>query len=194
MSDETQEHIENAAVAVAPVGFIGQVSKGVKTALETKKMAMAAYALIFGASVGTANITAGMSEADVNKIVAAEMEKQMVLQETVVTLETRVTELQEEVAQHEMALTNQLTEITTHEHDNSAIVGLIDLSKETVPPHVHEFVPHSHQLEEHEHDTTHSHDRLHEHKKIPAVTPVDSGVYEHKADVPATCAQSCHID
>ena len=202
MSEQDQEEKLVAAIPVPQIGFLAQVKKGVEVTLATKKAAVAAYALFFGVTVGTANMTAsGLSEADVNKIVATEIEKQKVLEETVVTLETRVTELQTQVVEMESHAHEQ--------HDHAAIVGLIDLSKETTAPHAHEFIPHSHQVPEHDHPidpdvkawfdsqsdkfVTHSHEvPEHEHKKMPTEEPANSDEYKHKDPRNDTCARSCH--
>jgi len=206
VSDDNQE-IETAAAAVAVVatteqsGIIAQGWKGVELAFKTKKAAIAAYALIFGATVGTATMTVDSTvDEAVEKALSARIQAQ---QETVVTLETRITELQ-----------TQVIEMESHgheEHDHSAIVGLIDLSKETTPPHAHEFVPHSHNVIEHDHPINpelkawfdeqsdkfviHSHGVPdHEHKKTPTVEPANSGEYKHKDSRHDTCARSCHLD
>jgi hypothetical protein len=216
VSDDN-ENLEKAAVATAAAagaegsGFISQSIKGVKVALETKKLAMAAYALFFGVTVGTATMSAdGTAEEavqdKVDEIVAAEVERREVLEETITTLTNKVTILEEQVEQHKMGLTNQQAELTMHEHDNSGIVALIDLSKETVGPHAHEFIPHSHQVPEHAHPTdpvmkawleknrSHSHDELHEHEATPIV--IDEGnaeKYKHKNPRHDSCAKSCHL-
>jgi hypothetical protein len=216
VSDDN-ENLEKAAVATAAAagaegsGFISQSIKGVKVALETKKLAMAAYALFFGVTVGTATMSAdGTAEEavqdKVDEIVAAEVERREVLEETITTLTNKVTILEEQVEQHKMGLTNQQAELTMHEHDYSGIVALIDLSKETVGPHAHEFIPHSHQVPEHAHPTdpvikawleknrSHTHDELHEHEAAPVV--VDEGnaeKYKHKNPRHDSCAKSCHL-
>jgi hypothetical protein len=171
---------------------------------------MAAYAILFGVSVGTANMTASGTAEEAVQAKVGEIES---LVATIIVLDREVSELKmiineqaEQIEQHKMGLTNQQAELTLHEHDNSGIVALIDLSKETVGPHAHEFIPHSHQVPEHAHPTdpvikawleknrSHTHDELHEHEAAPVV--VDEGnaeKYKHKNPRHDSCAKSCHL-
>lgn len=212
-----------AAVGSQGSGFVAQTIKGVKLALETKKLYMAAYAILFGVSVGTANMVAeGTAEEAVDnrveEIVETEIERRKVLEETITTLTNKVTILEEQVEQHKMGLTNQQAELTLHEHDNSGIVALIDLSKETVAPHAHEFVPHSHNLDSESAErieelekqieqldmaltilgytvVTHDHNgafAAQEHEHVIKGRPASD--YEHKDPRNDSCGLSCHLD
>lgn len=197
MSDEEQEKIV-AAIPVPPMGFLAQVKKGVEITFATKKAAVAAYALFFGVTVGTAGMTAG-------GMTSAERQERVVLEETIVTLQTQITEL-------ENVHTNGAHEHDVAEHKHPELVALVDLSNGTTPPHAHEFVPHSHEASiheheapapafidmahehpAHEHDTTHDHDTTHEHKKAPSEEEANlSENYKHKDSRHDTCARSCH--
>jgi len=206
---ESEEEKIVQAIPVPPMGFLAQVKKGVEVTFATKKAAMAAYALFFGVTVGTANIAStGMT--------AAERKTVVEMEEVVVTLKKQITELEnvhlDGAHEHE---------IPKHEHPG--LVALIDLSKESIPVHMHEFVPHSHNLEEHEHDASapafidmahdhpidpelkawfdsqadkfviHEHDTTHTHKKAPSEEEANlSEDYKHTDSRHDTCARSCH--
>ena len=112
MSESEEEKIIEA-IPVPPVGFLAQVKKGVEMAFATKKAAMAAYALFFSVTVGTAGYTAsGMS--------SAELQQRKVLEEQVIELQTTITELNSVHGSnaHEHAFPE-------HEHDPVIIVGPI---------------------------------------------------------------------
>lgn len=220
VSEETQEQIENAVTGdTEPKGFVAQTVAGVKLALETKKLYIAAYALLFGASVGTANMTAkGTAEeavqAEVEQIVETEITRREVLEETITALETKIVVLENQIKRNDMALTAAIAahehEVPEHNHPEltAGLVGLIDIAKETVPPHVHEFVPHSHQVPEHAHPTDEvvkqwleQQSELfigHEHVTVPehshkGMTEINADQYKHKDSRHDSCGLSCHL-